>query len=140
MLDESNARLLKEGDRFGDYTVVKLLGKGGMGGDFRHGEDEPPTRRCSGVPGQARPLTLTAAELPADGVVTLDVPYTDDLTDPKSVRVSVPVVTADALAGAHWRVTLNGSAVPRGLVGRAVVRNGIVYGTVKHGGLMILVR
>ena len=24
-------RLLKEGDRFGDYTVVKLLGKGGMG-------------------------------------------------------------------------------------------------------------
>ena len=45
-----------------------------------------------------------------------------------------------ALAGAHWRVTLNGSAVPRGLVGRAVVRNGIVYGTVKHGGLMIIVR
>ena len=92
------------------------------------------------APGQTRPLTLPAAELPADGVVTLDVPYTDDLTDPKSVRVSVPVVTADALAGAHWRVTLNGSAVPRGLVGRAVVRNGIVYGTVKHGGLMILVR
>ena len=92
------------------------------------------------APGQTRPLTLTAAELPADGVVMLDVPYTDDLTDPKSVRVSVPVVTADALAGAHWRVTLNGSAVPRGLVGRAVVRNGIVYGTVKHGGLMILVR
>ena len=92
------------------------------------------------APGQTRPLTLTAAELPTDGVVTLDVPYTDDLTDPKSVRVSVPVVTADALAGAHWRVTLNGSAVPRGLVGRAVVRNGIVYGTVKHGGLMILVR
>lgn len=92
------------------------------------------------APGQTRPLTLTAAELPTDGVVTLDVPYTDDLTDPKSVRVRVPVVTADALAGAHWRVTLNGSAVPRGLVGRAVVRNGIVYGTVKHGGLMILVR
>ena len=31
MSDESNARILKEGDRFGDYTVEKLLGKGGMG-------------------------------------------------------------------------------------------------------------
>ena len=92
------------------------------------------------VPGQTRPLTLTAAELPADGVVTLDVPYTGDLADPKSVRVCVPVVTADALAGAHWRVTLNGSALPRGLVGKASIRDGIVYGTVQHGGLMIIVR
>ena len=72
--------------------------------------------------------------------MTLDVPYTGDLADLKSVRVCVPVVTADALAGAHWRVTLNGSALPRGLVGRASIRDGIVYGTVKHGGLMIIVR
>ena len=92
------------------------------------------------APGQTRPLTLTAAELPADGVVTLDVPYTGDLADPKSVRVCVPVVTADALAGANWRVTLNGSALPRGLVGKASIRDGIVYGTVQHGGLMIIVR
>lgn len=31
MAEESRARLLKEGDKFGDYTVVQLLGKGGMG-------------------------------------------------------------------------------------------------------------
>ena len=71
-------------------------------------------------------------------MVTLDVPYTGDLADLKSVRV--PVVTADALAGANWRVTLNGSALPRGLVGKASIRDGIVYGTVQHGGLMIIVR
>ena len=73
-------------------------------------------------------------------MVTLDIPYTGDLSDPRSVRVRVPVVTADALAGAHWRVTLNGSAVPRGLVGKVRISDGIVYGAVSHGGLMILVR
>ena len=92
------------------------------------------------APGQTSPLTLTAAELPADGVVTLDIPYTGDLSDPRSVRVRVPVVTADALAGAHWRVTLNGSTLPRGLVGKARISDGIVYGAVSHGGLMILVK
>ena len=31
MADGRKADLLKEGDKFGDYTVVRLLGKGGMG-------------------------------------------------------------------------------------------------------------
>ena len=31
MADERQEELLKEGDKFGDYTVVRLLGKGGMG-------------------------------------------------------------------------------------------------------------
>lgn len=31
MADEKKASLLEEGDKFGDYTVEKLLGKGGMG-------------------------------------------------------------------------------------------------------------
>ena len=31
MAEEVKTRLLEEGDHFGDYTVVKLLGKGGMG-------------------------------------------------------------------------------------------------------------
>ena len=31
MLDEKKASILVEGDKFGDYTVVKLLGAGGMG-------------------------------------------------------------------------------------------------------------
>ena len=31
MLDEKKASILGEGDKFGDYTVVKLLGAGGMG-------------------------------------------------------------------------------------------------------------
>ena len=92
------------------------------------------------APGQTRPLTLTAAELPEDGVVPLDIPYTGDLTDPKSVRVRVPVVTADALAGAHWHVTLNGADVPHGFVGTASVRDGIVYGTVARSGLIFIIK
>ena len=90
------------------------------------------------APGQTRPLTLTAAELPTDGVVTLDVPYTGDVADLKRVRV--PVVTADALAGANWRVTLNGAAVPRGYAATAYVNNGIVYGSVFKNGIVIIVR
>ena len=90
------------------------------------------------APGQTRPLTLTAATLPADGVVTLDVPYTGDLDDLNGVRV--PVVTANALAGAKWNVTLNGAAVPRGYAGTASVHNGVVYASVARGGTYIIFR
>ena len=31
MVDEGKTKILEPGDKFGDYTVVKLLGKGGMG-------------------------------------------------------------------------------------------------------------
>ena len=90
------------------------------------------------APGQERPLALGAAELPADGVVALDVPYTGDLELLKTVRV--PVVTAGALAGAKWRVTLNGAAVPHGYAGSASVRDGIVYGVVGRSGTCVIFR
>ncbi|MBR0504063.1 MAG: autotransporter-associated beta strand repeat-containing protein, partial [Kiritimatiellae bacterium] len=90
------------------------------------------------APGQTRPLTLTAATLPADGVVTLDVPYTGDLDDLNGVRV--PVVTANALAGAKWNVTLNGAAVPSGYTGTATVHDGVVYASVARGGTHIIFR
>ena len=52
----------------------------------------------------------------------------------------MPVVTANALTGAKWRVTLNGAAVPSGYVGTASVRNGIVYASVARGGTMLIIR
>ena len=90
------------------------------------------------APDQTRPLTLTAAELPANGEVTLDVPYVGSIEDLNSV--SVPVVTANALAGAKWRVTLNGAAVPSGYVGTVSVRDGVVYAAVSRGGTCIIFR
>jgi autotransporter-associated beta strand protein len=90
------------------------------------------------APDQTRPLTLTAAELPANGEVTLDVPYVGSIDDLNSVRV--PVVTANALAGAKWRVTLNGAAVPSGYTGTATVYDGVVYASVARGGTYIIFR
>ena len=90
------------------------------------------------APGQTRPLTLTAATLPANGEVALDVPYTGDIDN--LTGVSVPVVTANALAGAKWRVTFNGAEVPKGYVGMASVRDGIVYASVARGGTILIIR
>ena len=71
-------------------------------------------------------------------MVTLDVPYTGDLDDLNGVRV--PVVTANALTGAKWNVTLNGAAVPRGYAGTATVRDGVVYASVARGGTYLIIR
>jgi autotransporter-associated beta strand protein len=90
------------------------------------------------APDQTEALTLNAVELPVSGEVTLDVQYTGSIEDLNSVRV--PVVTANALAGAKWRVTLNGAAVPSGYVGTASVRDGVVYATVARGGTCIIFR
>ena len=90
------------------------------------------------APDQTRPLTLTAATLPANGEVTLDVPYVGSIDDLNSVRV--PVVTANALAGAKWRVTLNGAAVPSGYTGTATVYDGVVYASVARGGTYLIIR
>ena len=79
-----------------------------------------------------------AATLPANGEMTLDVPYTGNMDD--LVNVRVPVVTANALTGAKWRVTLNGAAVPSGYVGTASVRDGVVYACVSRGGTCIIFR
>ena len=90
------------------------------------------------APDQTRPLTLTAATLPANGEVTLDVPYMGAVDELKGVRV--PVVTANALAGAKWRVTLNGAAVPSGYTGTATVYDGVVYASVARGGTYLMLR
>ena len=87
------------------------------------------------APEQTEALTLNAVELPANGEVTLDVPYTGDVANLKRVRV--PVVTATGLEGAKWRVTMNGAPVPDDCIARTSVRNGIIYGIVSRGGLVI---
>ena len=70
--------------------------------------------------------------------MALDVPYTGDIDN--LTGVSVPVVTANALAGAKWRVTFNGAEVPKGYVGMASVRDGIVYASVARGGTILIIR
>ena len=90
------------------------------------------------APDQTRPLTLNAATLPANGEVTLDVPYMGAVDELKGV--CVPVVTANALAGAKWRVTLNGAAVPSGYTGTATVYDGVVYASVARGGTYLMLR
>ena len=59
----------------------------------------------------------------------------DDLNN-----VRVPVVTANALAGAKWNVTLNGAAVPSGYTGTATVHDGVVYASVARGGTYLIIR
>ena len=47
---------------------------------------------------------------------------------------------ARALAGATWRVMLNGAAVPHGYVGSVDIRDGVVYGVVGRGGTCVIFR
>ncbi len=90
------------------------------------------------VPGQARALTVQAAQLPADGVVSLDIPYLGDLSPVESVHI--PIVSANALAGAKWRTTLNGADASSKFSLSAKIRDGIVYGSISRKGLCIVVR
>ena len=93
----------------------------------------------AGVASRRKSAELIAAgRVTVDGVVTLDVPYTGSLDDLNNVRV--PVVTANALAGAKWTVTLNGAAVPSGDGGTATVRDGVVYASVARGGTYLIIR
>ena len=90
------------------------------------------------APGQTRALNLQAVELPADKVVRLDLPCTDDLADVKTLRV--PVVTAVGLEQAKWSCTVNGGAAPKGYRVNAVVSGGVVYASYSPAGMAIIIR
>lgn len=90
------------------------------------------------APGQTRPLTVEAVEVPADGVVRLDIPYVGDLAELRHLRI--PVVSAAGLENAKWATTINGAAAPAGYRASAVVANGVVYGVYAKGGLVVIIR
>lgn len=90
------------------------------------------------APGQTAPLTLDAVELPPNGVVALDIPFTGTREEMDSYRV--PVVSASGLDGATWNVTVNGGPVPRGCVAGATVSNGVVYGTLSREAFTLIMR
>ena len=89
------------------------------------------------APGQARALTVSAVQLPPDGEVRLDIPYTGECA--RMRECCVPVVTATGFENARWRVSMNGGEPPHGFAVSAVTENGIVYGCVTKTGLRMLV-
>ena len=91
------------------------------------------------APGQTGALTVQSAQLPPDGVVTLNIPYRGNIAELDG-EIIVPVVSATALASAKWHVLLNGAEVPRNRVGTAYVRDGIVYGSIARRGMTISIR
>lgn len=97
-----------------------------------------PGAGFTAAPGQTRALNLQAVELPADKVVRLDLPCTDDLADVKTLRV--PVVTAVGLEQAKWSCTVNGGAAPKGYRVNAVVSGGVVYASYSPAGMAIIIR
>ena len=97
-----------------------------------------PGAGFTAAPGQTRALNLQAVELPADKVVRLDLPCTDDLADVKTLRV--PVVTAVGLEQAKWSCTVNGGAAPKGYRVNAVVSGGVVYASYSQAGMAIIIR
>lgn len=90
------------------------------------------------APGQTRALAVEAVEVPADGVVRLDIPYVGNLAELRHLRI--PIVSAAGLENAKWATTINGAAAPAGYTTSAVVANGVVYGVYAKGGLTIVVR
>ncbi len=90
------------------------------------------------APGQTVPLTVTAIELPANGMACLDIPCLEDLTEVTALRV--PVAQNVDLANVKWACTVNGGQPPNGYRASAVVQNGILYGVYAKSGLTILVR
>lgn len=90
------------------------------------------------APGQTRPLTVEAVDMPADGVVRLDIPYVGDLAELRHLRI--PVVSAAGLENAKWATTINGAAAPAGYTTSAVVSGGMVYGVYAKGGLVVIIR
>ncbi|MBQ7189439.1 MAG: autotransporter-associated beta strand repeat-containing protein [Kiritimatiellae bacterium] len=90
------------------------------------------------APGQTGALTLNALELPADGVVALDIPYIGE--EEGMIGYRVPVVRSAGLEGAKWRVTVNGETVPNGYAANAIVQNGIVYGVISRSGTVFMIR
>lgn len=90
------------------------------------------------APGQTRALNLQAVELPADKVVRLDVPCTEDLETVTALRV--PVVNAAGLEQAKWMCTVNGAPAPTGYSARAVVSGGVVYASLAKSGMMLIIR
>lgn len=91
------------------------------------------------APGQTQPLALNGSvTLPTDGVVALDIVYTNDIR--AVTAYEVPVARHAALAGATWAVAFNGGEPPRGYRAFGVVRNGIVYGRVGRSGCTVFIR
>ncbi len=90
------------------------------------------------APGQTRALNLQAVELPADKVVRLDVPCTEDLETVTALRV--PVVNAAGLKQAKWTCTVNGAPAPTGYSARAVVSGGVVYASLAKSGMVLIIR
>ena len=90
------------------------------------------------APGQTRALNLQAVELPADKVVRLDVPCTEDLETVTALRV--PVVNAAGLVEAKWTCTVNGAPAPTGYSARAVVSGGVVYASLAKSGMVLIIR
>ena len=90
------------------------------------------------APGQTRALNLQAVELPADKVVRLDVPCTEDLETVTALRV--PVVNAAGLEEAKWTCTVNGAPAPTGYSARAVVSGGVVYASLAKSGMVLIIR
>ena len=90
------------------------------------------------APGQTRALNLQAVELPADKVVRLDVPCTEDLSTVTALRV--PVVNAAGLEQAKWSCTVNGAPAPAGYRAHAIVSGGVVYASLAKSGMMVIVR
>ena len=91
------------------------------------------------APGQTGYLTVSAFQLPVNGAVALDIPYTGESEEGLS-GYRVPVVRSAGLESAQWRVTVNGADPPTGYVANAIIHNGVVYGSVSRGGTIFMIR
>ena len=90
------------------------------------------------APGQTVALTTGSVTLPDSKNVIIDIACTNDLTNVWSLEV--PVVADTGLSDAKFKVLCNGSEnLPTGFRASVRVKNGVIYGRISQGGLLIVV-